>query len=228
MMKPQLLYNKAISTLTNDGVITLCLKALKMLYGLAYYSTSSLWFSRPLSEPIPEPDTYQDLTVEFLIDKKKILVDWLKTNNSTFTWMYIEKEIELAKQEKHIFVNISLNSQIIGYIKIGINRTYIHDFDKVADFPAGTAFIYDTFILPEYRRNNISYYAITKTLRYLAEHNYRKLFCHIEGWNRASLKLFKKAGFKNIGTVRFSKIIGLPIFLINGYIPSTSIKSILA
>ncbi len=217
---------KIRETVNNGGYVSLAKKSLKMLHRLAYYSTSSVWFCRDLREPVPDAQPGLDLKVDFLTDDKKALIDWLKIHNRKFTWMHIEKELVLADREGHVFVKISHGNKTAGYIKVGVNSTYIHDFDRVVIFPPETAFIYDTFILPEYRGNNISFYAVTKTMHFLKDRNYRKLLCHIESWNGASLRVFRKAGFKEIGSVRFSKILGLPIFFKNGYIPLTSIKSI--
>ena len=124
MKKIAIIRQKAKQTINNDGYIILAKKTLKMFHQLAYYSTSSIWFYRPFSEPIPEVQSSLDLKIDFLIDNKEILINWLKANNRIFTWMYIDKEIALANREGHIFVSILHNNNIIGYLKVGINRIY--------------------------------------------------------------------------------------------------------
>lgn len=220
---------KIKETIDNGGYVSLAKKSLRLLHRLAYYSSaSSVWFCRDLRELVPDAQPGLDLKFDFLTDDKQALIDWLRSHGRKFTWMHIEKEIALAKREGHIFVQISQGNKTAGYIKVGINSTYIHDFDRVVIFPPGAAFIYDTFILPEYRGNKISFYALTKSIQYLRDRNCIKIFCHIESWNAASLRTFRKAGFKEIGSIKFSRILGLPVFLKNGYIPHTSLKSILA
>lgn len=229
MKRTALIRQKIKETIDNGGYVSLAKKSFRLLHRLAYYSSaSSVWFRRDLREPVPDAQPGLDLKFDFLTDDKQALIDWLKSHGRKFTWMHIEKEIALANREGHIFVQISQGNKTAGYIKVGINSTYIHDFDRVVIFPPGTAFIYDTFILPEYRGNKISFYALMKTMHFLKDRDYRKLFCHIESWNAASSKTFRRAGFKEICTVRFSKILGLPVFLKNGYIPLASINSILA
>ncbi len=222
------LRQKTRETVNNGGIAALVKKSLQTLYSLSYYSTSSIWFCRDLHEPAPDmPGLDPKAEIDFLIDDKQALIPWLKCHGKKFTWMHIERELQLADSEGHVFVRISYGEKTAGYIKVGVNGTYIHDFGRIVTFPPETAFIYDTFILPDYRGNNLSFYAVIKTLSFLKERNYKRILCHIEGWNVASLKVFRKSGFKEICSIRFSRILGLPIFLKNGYRPMASIRSIL-
>ncbi len=167
-----------------------------------------------------DPVTRQsDIDINFLVENKSRLINWLREHNARFPWMYKEKEIQLAETDKHIYATILHHRDVIGYIKVGINNVYIHDFDKIVCFPKDAAFIYDTFVLPEYRGKNIAFYAISRTIDFLREAGFKKLWCHIEKWNTASLKTFQKAGFTPKGTIRFSMILGMPIFIKDSYIP---------
>jgi len=153
------------------------------------------------------------------------LSDWLKTHHAVFPWIYFGKELETAQANSHIYVCILHRSNIIGYIKVGINNVYIHDFDKVVHFPSKIAFIYDTFVLPEYRGKRIASCAIIETIQFLEERGLEKLWCHIEGWNHASLKTFQKVGFKKKASIRFFRLFGFPFFLQDGYKPLKSLEA---
>jgi RimJ/RimL family protein N-acetyltransferase len=160
-----------------------------------------------------------NIKVDFLIEDKSKLIDWLREYHVRFPWMYLGKELQTAQAGKHIFVAILHEENIIGYCKIGINHTYIHDFDKIVHLPQGVAFIYDTFVLPEHRGKNVALYAIIKTIHYLKEKRFHTVWCHIEEWNRASLKLYQKAGFNKKASIRFCRLFGFEFFIKNKYYP---------
>lgn len=219
---------KAQRTLRRDGILLLIKKLGRKIKHLTFRTTCSIWFCKSLNETVDPTTTQSDIDINFLVEDKSKLIDWLRGHNERFPWMYKSKELQLAETDKHIYVSLLCSSNIIGYIKIGINNVYIHDFDKVACFPKDSAFIYDTFILPEYRGKNIAFCAISKTIDFLREAGYKKLWCHIEKWNTASLKTFQKAGFIPKGAIRFSRILGLPIFIKNGYIPLIGLKAFIS
>jgi len=229
---------KAQRTLKRDGILSLIKKLGRKIKYLTFRTTCSIWFCKSLNDaPSPSPlplgervrvrgfSEQSDIDVNFLVEDKSELINWLKIHNAEFSWMYKSKEIELAETDKHVYVSILHHGNIIGYIKVGINNVYIHDFDKVVCLPKDSAFVYDTFILPEYRGRNIASYAISRTIDFLREAGFKKLLCHIEKWNTASLKTFQKAGLVPKGTIRFSRIFGLPIFTKDGYKPLITLNT---
>jgi len=208
-----------------SGLITRMVRKIKYLI---FRTTSSLWFEKMLEEPDEPVLPAINAEVEFLDEEGGILIKWLKENRNLFPWIYFEGEVEVARENRHIFAVIRHAGTIVGYIKIGVNRTYIHDFDKIVHFPAGTAFIYDTFILPLYRGKNLALFALGQTVDYLKERHFKKVWCHIEKWNQPSLRLYRKKGFKEIGRIRFSRIFGIPLFLENGCKPFTRFESFIS
>lgn len=219
---------RARRALKKDGVLFLLKKLARKIKYLTFRTTCSIWFCKSLSEPVDSTAKHPDIDINFLKEDKSRLINWLREHNARFPWMYKEKEIQLAETDKHIYASILHHGDIIGYIKVGINNVYIHDFDKAVCFPNDSAFVYDTFILPEYRGKNIASYAISRTIDFLREAGFKKLWCHIEKWNTASLKTFQKAGFIPKGTIRFSRVLGLPIFIKNGYIPLIGLKAFIS
>lgn len=211
--------------LKRDGVLFLIKKLVRKIKYLTFRTTCSIWFCKSLNEPVDSITAQLDIDIKFLVEDKSRLINWLRERNERFPWMYKSKEIELAETDKHIYVSILHNSDIIGYIKVGINNVYIHDFDKIVFFPKDSAFIYDTFILPEYRGNKIALYALSKTIHFLNKAGFQRLWCHIEKWNIASLKTFQKAGFTPKGSIRFSRVLGLPFFVKDGYMPLITLNT---
>src|SRR3990172_1308508 len=207
------------------GPLFLFNRLYKKIKMLTFRTTCSIWFEKSLDEPVEFVSPGIDITTNFLVSDKSRLIDWLTKYHITFPWIYISKEIDAAKSDNHIFVTLLHQEKIIGYIKVGIQHVYIHDFDRVVSFPPTSAFIYDTFILPDYRGKHLALYGIAKTIDYLREGKFKKLWCHIEKWNQASLRTFQNAGFKEKGYIRFSRLFGLPFFIRDGYKPLVSLKA---
>jgi len=211
--------------LKRRGGLFLFKKLYKKIRHSTFRTTSSIWLEKSLDLPVKPVLPGIDVTINFLVSDKSKLIEWLAKQHVKFPWMYFSKEIGVATADNHIFVTLLHRDEILGYIKVGKKQVYIHDFDSIVSFPPGTAFIYDTFILPEYRGKHLALYAIAKTIDYLKEKQFKKLWCHIEQWNQASLKTFRKAGFEEKGSIRFTKLCGVPFFIRDGYKPMVSIKA---
>lgn len=184
-----------------------------------YYSSCSTWYERDLQAPVPAFTPAVDVKAEFLRDDKMKLVHWLRENSGTYPWIYFEEEIDAAMKYDHLFLLLTHLERIIGYVKIGRGHTYIHDFDRLVEFPPGTAFVYDTFTLPEYRGKNLALFALNNLCDYLKAHDYRRILCHIEAWNVPSIKTFEKAGFRAIDSIRFFRAARVAFFVRSGCRP---------
>ncbi|MBI5235122.1 MAG: GNAT family N-acetyltransferase [Deltaproteobacteria bacterium] len=176
-------------------------------------SARSIWFYRTLKDPIKPVQPGMDVEMVFLAEDKSGLIAWLKENSRSFPWIYIEKEVESALANGHIFGCVRRNDEIAGYVKIGIGPTYIHDFGRTIRFPDGVAFIYDTFVAPEYRGKRIGLYAVSGALNHLKRAGFKGVWCHIEEWNCASLKTFMRAGFTEASRIRFMRVLGMPLYI---------------
>ena len=192
-----------------------------------FYSTCSIWYERNLDDPVSRITPGLDLEPDFLAHDKSELIEWLKWHQNRFPWIYLNKEIETALANKHIFFILKHKHSIIGYVKIGVGPTYIHDFDKTLVFEPSAAFIYDTFILPEYRGMNLALFAVNEVARFCKERSFKKMICHIEKWNTPSVKTFKKAGFQAVDSIRFIRVGRLSFYLRNKYRPFFNLEKAL-
>ena len=184
---------------------------------LTFYTTASDWYVRDLTDPVSDVVPKLKVTGMFLEEDKSGLVKWLFENKEQFPWIYFVKEIDTAKNNNHIFYVIKYNASIIGYMKIGINCCYIHDFNEIIKFPRKFAFIYDTFILPEYRGKKLAQFCVNESIKYLNRNNYNTVLCHIENWNLPSIKVFMDAGFYKKDCIRYFKILFLRFFVKNNF-----------
>ena len=116
------------------------------------------------------------------------------------------------------FPHIKYNGDIIGCIKIGFKNVYIKDYKKIIEFPPKIAFIYDTYIVPEFRGLNLASFMINEVSCFLRNKEYRAVLCHIPHWNTPSIKAYSKVGFKRLKSIRWIKILGFDFLTTN---PST-------
>lgn len=210
--------------LANCGVCGLAQKCCKTITKYLYQTTSSIWYARKLDVPIEH--FFHDVTfkVEFLTHNKNKLIEWLRENKSKYPWIYFEKEIDAALRNDHVFLIILHQGQIVGYVKIGVGPTFINDFDRMIEFQEGTAFVYDTFTLPEYRGQGLALFALSHAFEYLKIRHFTQILCHIEEWNIPSIKTFQKAGFYAKGMIRFTKLAGFSLFVRSGFIPFLNLE----
>ena len=139
--------------------------------------------------------------------------NWIKLQNKP--WMLNDVEKEVAVREGHYWGNVKYNGIIIGYIKCGFNNVYINDYKKTVTFSRNVGFIYDTFILTEFRGRRVASYLINETCTFLKKNGFSKVICHIPSWNIASIKAYSRAGLKRTKKIRYLKILGFKILTSN-------------
>ncbi len=186
-----------------EGLRGLFARALLKIRSVVFSTNSALWFKKETGHDCPPIRPGLNVDIEF---NNSSIIQWLSDNHNKYPWLYIPEEIRSAESNRHVFVTLVYNNSVIGYIKIGIKRVYILDFDEELPLPRVTAFIYDTFLLPEYRGKNIVPFALVNTISFLKTKGIREIFCHIPKWNRASINAFAKIGFKNICHIRFLRL----------------------
>lgn len=210
---------KAKEIVHKEGTTALLSKALRRLKKLFWDTNCSVWFERDLTQAITHFSPEIDVSIEFLVKDKKKLVNWLESKHKEYPWIFFVEEIEAANRNEHIFVTLTQHNRIVGYVKVGINQVYINDFNTEVSFPPNAAFIYDTFVLPNLRGKRLALFALNETMKYLDEHKYKRLLCHIEKWNVPSIKTFENAGFVSKGELRYLNVAGIPCYMQNRYSP---------
>ena len=180
---------------------------------MLFVTNDAYWFVRDLQETIERPSARISATVDFSDNEETIR--WLQEKDFRFGWLYIPEEIALARAYGHYLPNARLNGEIIGYIKIARHKAYVLDYEAELNLPTSDAFVYDTFVLPEHRGKRIASSLIAEALVFLRQKGYGRLWCHIPGWNAASLSAFRRSGFRRVAHVRFFKILGHRFFSVH-------------
>jgi len=209
-VKLQDLLIRARGILHGEGWKGFVLKILRKIHYKVFITNHAYWFVRDLREKIERPSPKVPVKIDF--SNKEDTIRWLQENHSRFGWMYIPDEISLAHSCGHYLPSIRLDGKVVGYIKIGRERAYVLDYERELHLPSRDALVYDTFVLPEYRRKRIASFLIAEAMAFLREEGFRRLWCHIPPWNTSSIRAFCRSGFRRIAHIRFFKVLGRSFF----------------
>jgi len=199
---------KAERIYLEKGLIELVKRLVLRGLKIVFETNSGVWYQKDLSKNCNEIDPRIPVTIDFFSADKTI--KWLQEVD--IPWVYNQQEIDIGMKEGHYFPHVKHGDSIIGYIKVGRNNVYIADYKKSIGFPRDVAFIYDTYILPEYRNLNIASFAINEVSKFLKNQGFKKVMCHIPSWNIPSIRAYTKVGFEDLKKIRWIKIFGVKLF----------------
>ena len=136
-------------------------RVIKKILRFTFTTNSAIWFEKDLTEELA--DYQAKIPVEFDITSISQTIEWLKSQEQS--WLVHPKEIATAFEYNHFWPSVRTNEQIIGCMKIGFGNVYIADYDKVIEFSEKMAFIYESYILQDYRK---------KALLHIINHRFQK------------------------------------------------------
>lgn len=206
----QTFLRKSLDVMRAEGFAALLGKAVRKFRLLLYQTNDAEWLNKDLRDVVESQAP--DVSARVIFSSREKVVAWMKENSSRYPWIYIEAENYIACIHDHVYPFIVHNNEIVGYIKIGMKRVYIDDFKRFMRIPDKNAFIYDTFILPNYRGKHMGSFLLASVLEYLRMHGYERVWCHIPKWNTASLKLYEGAGFQKISHIKFVKLMSFRFY----------------
>jgi ribosomal protein S18 acetylase RimI-like enzyme len=135
------------------------------------------------------------------------VVQWILSHRNEYPWIYNAKELKSAFEYSHFYPCLKMDGEIIGFIKVAFEKVYIEDYEREIDLGKEEAFIYDTFVLPEYRRKYLACYLLAELFNDLIRKGTAVVYCHIPRWNVASSRLYLKMGFQRLSYVRYLRFL---------------------
>ena len=93
-------FSDAQDTLQNKGFLPLLDKILVKFKSKAFDSNASIWFVKDLNEVNCKLNGFSNY--EKIFDDLNMITEWIKKNNTKYSWMYCEKEISVAREYGHI------------------------------------------------------------------------------------------------------------------------------
>jgi len=202
---------KAKTIYRNDGILPLIGRIIKKSFFLLFEMNRAGWFERGLSTPVNRYDPRVLLKAD--LSSKDETLQWIE--NQSIPWANNPREDAVGLEQGHYFPNVKYQGKIVGYMKIGYGKVYIQDFKKDILPGEGVAFVYDSYVLPNYRGLGIAPFLMTGVMVFLKKNGFKKVMCHIPPWNHASISFFTKCGFKKTKSIAYFKIFGMKIFTTN-------------
>jgi RimJ/RimL family protein N-acetyltransferase len=200
--------------------MNLIVRILKSLRARSFKTNCSTWYlSRTQTAEKTTIKYKPSLQYEFRIlegDDKELLHQWLFDNRIRYPWIYFHDEILSSNQNEHWYPCLFDGERLIAWVKLAQTNVFIHDFESTIPLSEGLAFIYDTFVDPDYRKQGLGHLVIERMKSHLASVDYHTVACHIEDWNTSSVSIFKSSGFKPIGKIRYLRLTFFRCLLIDG------------
>lgn len=192
------------------------IRVFRSIQSRSYKSNHSTWYLSA-TDVSNAHDTISPLQFTVLDGRQKEqLHQWLVNNKDLYPWVYFPDEIKSSNQFDHWYPAIFNNESLVAWIKLARKKVFIHDFGASIELSDDIAFIYDTFVDPEYRGQHLGKAMIEQTKVFLASKGYKAVACHIEDWNKPSIKIFKTTGFKPIGHIRFVRFLFFRFLIVDG------------
>jgi len=173
------------------------------------YVTSATWYERDLALPIEPPAC----SVEAAI----VLDAPLRTLAALPEQDRHPQLVRTALECNHVLAHAALDSRAVGYVLVGVEQAYVHDYRQCLDLPPDAAFIYDTFVARELRGRRLMGRLVGACLRSLQARGVKRVFCHIPDWNQSSQRAYRRLGFAAVGRVTYARVAGMGFFVESPY-----------
>jgi GNAT superfamily N-acetyltransferase len=144
---------------------------------------------------------------DIVLDATEQAIEWMRSLKERFSYAYVEPEVAAARNCGHVYALARIEGQPAGYIKIGFDRVYVGDLHRLITLPAGTAFVYDTFVHPSFRGRRLAPRLVAAAKQCALQHGCRSLWCHIPRWNVPSIRSFLSQGFEVRDYVRNFRVL---------------------
>ena len=203
------LLERAADVLRNEGLVAFTRRSLSAIRHRTLRSNSANWYCCELATPAIEPKRPLGSEIEF--DSPEIL-GWLENLQSDFGWAFIEEEVDVATRLTHLLPLARIDDRKAGYLKVGIAEAYVTDFEATLNVPTRSAYIYDSFVHPDYRGHGIAQWMIAATLEELRSRGFERVWCHIPRWNAASIAAYEHSGFRKIAFIGYVRLLGWRIY----------------
>jgi GNAT superfamily N-acetyltransferase len=99
------------------------------------------------------------------------------------------------------------NGMVVGYLWASFKRkVYLGEIEREVSFKTGGVYLYDGFVLPNFRRKGLFKKLLEEALQYFKSRNVKKANAGTLTNNKAPQKAFKALGFSTVRLVKFVKI----------------------
>jgi len=231
--------SRALEVWRTRGTKELLRRVAARLESMVFKTNSAVWFGKELLSAVPAPASSGpaplqlggglitknelaaqtiaasqvggDVPGDFAAVEPRELGEWLR-QSSGLAWAVDVRELEIAAECGHRWTSWTLGGETVAFCKVGGRRVFMVDFDRPLDLPARVAYLSDVYVVSQMRRRGIGRALLAGTLGFLRENSFSGVVCHIPGSNEPSAHLFRSLGFAPLGEVRFTRVLGIPLF----------------
>ncbi len=189
-----------------DGLERTWQRAIRRTAEALVQTSAADWYRADLTVPLAPLPLGPGQRVDF--DAFEEAVAWLNALRGQFRWVWVDQELQAARAHGHILALLRVDGQRAGYVKVGLRSAYVGDFGRCIALPEGVAFIYDTFVHPDFRGQALAARMVGQLMQRLQSAGWRALWCHIPRWNKPSIHTFRRCGFEQVRHVRHVRLLG--------------------
>ncbi|MEM3090971.1 MAG: GNAT family N-acetyltransferase [Candidatus Bathyarchaeia archaeon] len=107
---------------------------------------------------------------------------------------WVKAVLGISRHDKNLLKIACINGKIVGYC---VSVKKLHNYEGVVmDITWRTAYIWDLYVVKEYRNRGVATALIENTIAYLKSIGVEKVGLLVNYWNENAKKLFEKLGFK--------------------------------
>lgn len=207
MTQEQTILGRCMTIARTEGLAELARRGTLRVWERVWQSNSADWYRVTLPPKLAHLELPPGVAVHF--DRREETLEWMRQIQPVFGFAYVPQEAETARELCHPLGLATVDGKYAGYVKLAIKQAFVTDLNRRITLPERTAFIYDTFVHPDFRRRGLASLLVAGAMAELPAGGYRWLWCHIPRWNVASRNTFGKQGFKAMGFIRNFCVLGL-------------------
>ncbi|MCL6579588.1 MAG: GNAT family N-acetyltransferase [Candidatus Bathyarchaeota archaeon] len=107
---------------------------------------------------------------------------------------WVKTVLGISRHDPNLVKTALVNNKIVGYC-ISVKR--LHNYEGVVmDITWKTAYIWDLYVIKEYRNMGVGTTLLENTMAYLKSIGVEKVGLLVNYWNENAKKLFEKIGFR--------------------------------
>ncbi len=195
---------KGLEVFKDEGFTTFCRRAAVHVSDSLFALNSAYWYRADLGCPPAKIEIPDNCAIRFEATSETI--DWLFKLSREFPFAWNQRELMSGARNDHLYPLLKVDGRNAGYVKVGLAKAYVTDFNSEIALPWGSAFIYDTFVHPEFRSRGFATFMVSGVMRHLRSIGLDSVWCHIPAWNLPSARAFETNGFCKVARVRFMRV----------------------
>ena len=195
--------NKAVQKIREKGIRRFCVDVARIAGGYLYLDgVLAVLYCRIEDAPLTVCSSVP-LAINMLKTEQSGQLRDIVSDDKTYA-----RFLDRLSQGKEPMVG-SLNGMVVCYVWITFKDEFEPFLGREVQLNNENAYIYDTFVHPDFRGKGIHTVVVQEAMRYIKSHGCKGVFSVVNKANTPSLRTFKKLGFFEFSTSRVRRIMGI-------------------